>query len=584
MTDYDDDDDDDWVEIDDPVEDDCFSDDPDLDVVDSFEYMEEHTKADTYRSRRLKRKEIERTFRVSKDDPPPSHTEKPLTERKESIMSTLPQIPGYSQPWPAQDGRWYYTDLQTNKHIEAFEFLRALEEQQRRQQGGYSPYPQPMPQYAPPQPSQYNPRGAAPMAMPPNTGIYGQPTPQPMGGQPAPVQTDYERALPAKQGKVPQVNDQWSNAPLVTAGAPNPAVVQPHVPVQEENELRVTTETVLYATSLRGQTGKVAYNRKRHFMAPLADSEGVLYNYIIPIGAQDMNKRDHLVEKSAYLSEAELADEGTVLLTPEERDLSFVTVDEMQASSMDRVIAVTQHACVKGAFKPTVQPFEVTSVLGALCSIEKSDQITKVTELLATLSEAGEDEFTDWVGTFKALRGVLKSRDLDGIARTLNQLATSVATDVLKYGLDIDIDLTNGFEGDIDELISHLNSTGDLDNFITLFMKAYRQDVGLDVGELSIGGDDCDALIRVTKSEVLAVNEDIFNVNGMDTGIDVTTGRVTETLMSSLHGVVTQYFTYKRKGEFYFYVTNVEGGWVKCARSCGKVGELDRFYIVDSGN
>jgi len=68
----DEDDWDDWVDVDEPVEDDCFSDEPDMDAVDSFDYMEEHNKADVHRNRRLKRLEIERTFRVSKDDPPPS--------------------------------------------------------------------------------------------------------------------------------------------------------------------------------------------------------------------------------------------------------------------------------------------------------------------------------------------------------------------------------------------------------------------------------------------------------------------------------------------------------------------------------
>jgi len=580
----DEDDWDDWVDVDEPVEDDCFSDEPDMDAVDSFDYMEEHNKADVHRNRRLKRLEIERTFRVSKDDPPPSQkNEKPLTETKEMSMSNFPQVPGFNGPWQGNDGYIYYTHTRTGQVVEANTLMRQLAPQQTPQAAGYSPYP---PAQRPAQPMpMYGGQAAMPSAMPPNTDIYGTNYQTNMQQQ-QPAQNDYDRIRAVKGTSANQQNDNWSNAPMVSAQQANtvPCVEQPTAPVQAENELRVTTETVV-ASKYKGTTpSRVAYNKNKHYPAPLADYAGNLSTYMIPMGAQGMDKHNHLVERSVFKSEQALHSEPTRVMDAHQKDLTFLTSEEMQASSFDRVIAVAQHGGIKNNYKPTLQPFEVASVVGALCGVTDEAVVGRINENITAITTLTDDDFTDWVSAFKDLRNTLKENDLVGIARTINQQATVVATDVLKWLMGIDVDLTSGFADDIDELIGYLNSRDDLDEFIRLFMKAYRQDAGLDIGELYIGADECDALVRVTRGTVLAVNADVFEVNATDTGISIANGRITEDLLPELHAIVGQYINHVRKGDVYFYITNVEGGWVKCARTCGKVGELDCVYIVDSGN
>jgi hypothetical protein len=377
----------------------------------------------------------------------------------------------------------------------------------------------------------------------------------------------------------------WDDAVMV-GGDMNVTTEQPS---QSDYQLRVSTET-LAAIHVGGVKVPVSYNHRTHVALPLAKADGTLIDCLVPKNkVAEMDKTNHLIEmdEAVPVEEVEASALDESLDVVEVAEGAVHKAGALEGSSLEQTLVMARRMCAENDYQPTIVPFTTDH---SLCVFPEdvSDSEGDVAEALTELVSAGEEgSFTEWVKAFKALCPILVNNDMAAAARHLNRKVTELANDILMRVLGEDVELDNGFQLDVSDLVKYLNNQDLYMDFATFFMRFVGNAVRLEVGELNVAGKDYSVLLNCETGYAVAAAVDVTLQDG-DRGIchPLKPGLVTSDVTEDLHEVCRMYGSAMSDAEklpLYVYVTSTEGGWAKVARSCSAMSAMDHFYVTESG-
>lgn len=611
MSDYDHQDDD-WVEEPEYLDDESLSDDPDLDAVDTYGFLEEQRRAAAMVRRHRARDARREMFTLSRHDVP---IEVPLTtSKKEKIMyptqhpQQYPPVEGLDGPFQdPNSGTIYYIDRRNGQTVDAQYVVGQLRAQSRPQppaphypQGQPQGYPQPYGQPGYPQPSYGAPGGRPMQPMQPNTAIYGQS--QSPYSAPAPAvdaSADFDRVQQLKRRQQGQVEapdhsghrimpppqptamyaaPDWDNAPVVETDVS-----------RSQDCLYVCSET-LAALQFDGIKVPVTYNHKTRIALPLADADGNLVDCLINReGIEVMDKLNHAVQYDQVTLVDNVLAEAVKVAVPEvaESEVALHRAGPLEGTSLEQSLVMSRRICAERGFTPTLVPF-TNDVSICIFPEGVSDESGEVAEGLIELTTATESgSFSEWVKAFKSLYPTLSDNDMQAAARYLNRKATRLSNDILMRVMQEDVELTEGFNLDIDQLVHWLKNQDLYLEFAEVFMANIGYEVKMEVGDLNVEGKEYAVLLSAEAGRILVTGADVTLQDG-DKGIchPMNVGQVTGSEAEELYEACRLYAAATRDDNelpLYVYATSTEGGWVKLARSCSSMAAMDTYYVVDSG-